>query len=278
MAEPSWISVGGLVASGFSALAAYLAIRQTIIQRKIANKVQIITSTSNVTIRQKEGLNKIGLSKLLSTKNTKLEILNVGPGPALKFDYQWAFDFDKYFSSYGIKKLDSKFTYETEEYKSAQSADEYSYLYHTHENEITAISILGRHEVSFYGYTEKHDDIKYILPWSVKKEGEYITIPSLIVRLLSSCMLAQTRSEDNRALFTEGPRLIISYEDLNGIKKRTEYKSTYRINSLSFKDTDIEADFTLSVSQGPSRSELALQKIRKSYVSFRSKFIFNKNR
>lgn len=278
MSEPSWISVGGLVASVFSALAAYLAIRQTIIQRRIANKVQIITSTSHVIIRQKEGLKKIVLSKLLTTKNTKLEILNVGLGPALKFNYQWVFDFDKYFSLYGIKKLNSKFNYKTEEYQLAEPADEYSYLYHIHENKITAVSILGHYEVSFYGYTEKHDDVKYILPWSVKKEGENITIPSLMVSLLSSYMLSQARSDHSSPLFVEGPRLIISYEDLNGIKNKTEYESTYRINSLSFKDADIEATFTLSLSQGPSRTASALQKIRKSYADFMNEHDFNKNR
>lgn len=41
MADPAWVGVGGLVASTLSAFAAYLAIRQNIIQRRIANKVQI---------------------------------------------------------------------------------------------------------------------------------------------------------------------------------------------------------------------------------------------
>ena len=41
MADPTWLGLGGLVASTLSALAAYLAIRQNIIQRRISNKVQI---------------------------------------------------------------------------------------------------------------------------------------------------------------------------------------------------------------------------------------------
>ncbi|MEG2268797.1 MAG: hypothetical protein RSC68_31260, partial [Acinetobacter sp.] len=90
MAEPSWIGVGGLIASGCSAVAAYLAIRQTINQRKTSIKPQLILnnfkininklSKNNYTARPLEGSD---ISKLGPT------IINAGLGSALNIKIEW---------------------------------------------------------------------------------------------------------------------------------------------------------------------------------------------
>lgn len=277
MAEPNWISVGGLVASAFSALAAYLAIRQTIIIRRVSNKVQIITKTANATVSQQEIDKKIILGKLLNVTSSKIDILNVGLGPALRFKYQWVFDYEKYFPLYGISKLDSKFNYETDEYNNALIASKYSYIYYMNGNSKTAISIIGYYETTVYSHIEMHDDIAYVLPWSVKNEEEKISIPSLITSLLISNFIAKYRSNHNSPLIIEGPNLIIYYEDISGTKHKKIFSSIYRLNSLEISEKGLEATFTLSFSQSPSWTTSILQKIRKSYTDFIFEYDSNKN-
>ncbi len=48
MVEPSWVGLGGLAASILSALAAYLAIRQTMLQRKASLKPQLIINNLEI--------------------------------------------------------------------------------------------------------------------------------------------------------------------------------------------------------------------------------------
>ena len=86
MADPAWLGYGGLTASALSAIAAYLAIRQTVIQRKLSNKVQIITKDVKIKIDKTKIVNKGVFDAISKNNNPTLPILNVGLGPALKFN------------------------------------------------------------------------------------------------------------------------------------------------------------------------------------------------
>ena len=89
MADPAWLGYGGLTASALSAVAAYLAIRQTVIQRKLSNKAQIITKDVKIKLDKTKIERNIAFNALSRNYTPFLPVLNVGLGPALKFKYKW---------------------------------------------------------------------------------------------------------------------------------------------------------------------------------------------
>ncbi|HBT8505789.1 TPA: hypothetical protein MCL24_005420, partial [Klebsiella pneumoniae] len=95
MADPTWLGLGGLVASTLSALAAYLAIRQNIIQRRISNKVQITVKGVEINLERRKIINSIDLTSNSDEFTMKPFIINIGLGPALNFVYSWDFDYLK---------------------------------------------------------------------------------------------------------------------------------------------------------------------------------------
>lgn len=271
MAEPAWLGYGGLAASAFSAVAAYLAIRQSIIQRKISNKVQIITKDVKIKLDKTKIVNNIAFNVLLKNINCSLPILNIGLGPALKFKYQWVFDYEKFMFLNGIKKLESKYNYETAEYREAIRANEYCYQFNK-EGHIY-ISILGHSESRWYSQEEKYLDVVYILPWSVNKEEVNLSIPKLIPILLSNYLLDKTHSHDEMLTSIDGPDLIIEYEDISGTIKKEIFSSKYKINAFSIRGDTVEATFSMTFSHGISWTALVLQRIRKRYDEWKSDLI-----
>ncbi|HHU0616701.1 hypothetical protein K1J48_22125 [Enterobacter hormaechei] len=271
MADPAWLGYGGLTASALSAIAAYLAIRQTVIQRKLSNKVQIITKDVKIKIDKTKIVNKGVFDAISKNNNPTLPILNVGLGPALKFKYQWIFNYEKHFLLNKIKKLDDEHTFDTKGYKAAMMANEYCYQLDKQGH--TYISLLGFGQSKWYSHEEQYSDVVYILPWSVNKEEVNLHIPTLIPTLLSNYLLDKISLHENMLTQIDGPVLLIEYEEISGTTKKEFFSTEYRINRFSIRGDTVEATFNLTFSHGLSWTALLLQRIRKRYVTWKNKFI-----
>lgn len=276
MAEPAWLGYGGLAASALSAIAAYLAIRQTVIQRKISNKAQIITKDvkikiDKINIDKSKTVNNFAFNALSNQQTPTLPILNVGLGPALKFKYQWIFDYERNFKLNGFKKLDSEYDYQAKEYNSAIRANEY--CYQIDRKDYSYISILGYNKSKWYYQQEKYSDVVYILPWSVNKEEVNLTIPPLIPMLLSNYFFNETASHDEWPDTIAGPDLIIEYEEISGTIKKEIFASKYKFNELTLRRDTIEATFSLIFSPSLSWTALVIQRLRKRYEKWKVELI-----
>ncbi|EJD5900264.1 hypothetical protein ACSD1S_004360 [Escherichia coli] len=270
MADPAWLGYGGLTASALSAVAAYLAIRQTVIQRKLSNKAQIITKDVKIKLDKTKIERNIAFNALSRNYTPFLPVLNVGLGPALKFKYKWIFDYEKHLKLNGIRKLDNEHNYLTNDYKTAISANEYCYQFEVQGH--SYISILGFGESQWYSQEEEYTDIVYILPWSVNKEEVNLRIPMLIPMLLSNYLLDKTRSHEDMLTTIDGPELTIEYEEISGTTKKEYFSSKYQINRYTIRGDTVEATFTLTFSHGLSRTALVLQRVRERYKTLRKKF------
>jgi len=276
MAEPAWLGYGGLAASALSAIAAYLAIRQTVIQRKISNKAQIITKDikikiEKINIDKSKTVNNFAFNALSNQQTPTLPVLNVGLGPALKFKYQWIFDYEKNLTLNGFRKLDSEYDYQAKEYNSAIRANEY--CYQIENKDYTYITILGHNKSRWYYQEEKYSDVVYILPWSVNKEEVNLTIPPLIPMLLSNYLFNETTSHDLWLDTITGPHLIIEYEEISGTVKKEIFASKYKLNEFTLRRDTLEATFSLVFSPSLSWTALVIQRLRKRYEKWKTELI-----
>lgn len=106
MAAESWVTIGGFFATTASAIAAFFAVKQTMLQRTISTKPQIIINNQEVK----------AIHSLDSTFALKIEendfyfdipiiIKNVGLGTALNIKYSWSFDYQKHIKKCGFKEI-----------------------------------------------------------------------------------------------------------------------------------------------------------------------------
>lgn len=279
MAEPSWVGLGGLVASTLSALAAYLAIRQTIIQRRISNKVQIITKNIKINI----GKRKIhGFVEFTNKSNDfvnqtddfkiQLPLLNVGLGPALKFEYAWRFDYEKNLAINNIAKTNTHLRFDSKEYLNEVNSKVYSYTYDDSDGDIY-INILGNGNSSWFNQQEKYTEIDYILPWGINKEEVSLQVPKLITMLLAQHCLVSPKTSNDMFRPIKGPVLTLKYEDITGLKKQEIFTSAFRVERTRLENDNFEAEFSLSFFHTPSWTSVVSQKIRKKYANWKKSIL-----
>ncbi|MCS2152407.1 hypothetical protein MUU49_07415 [Scandinavium goeteborgense] len=277
MSDSSWLAFGGLAASTLSALAAYLAIQQTIKQRRISNKVQLILKNNTFEVHTKDISTPIPLNNANEQFDINLSILNVGLGPAIKLEYEWDFDYEKILSSINVSKFDTVNSLDAEKYRNAVNASTYCYSFEK-DNEHIRVGLYGCG--SFRPYTQKliYNDTNYILSCGIEKKETELYIPKLIIILLTQSIMKSNNGEDIFAP-TSGPTLIIRYEDVTGVKEEKIYKSYIRLDRISGGSTFPHQNlrFCLSYSHPYTWTSLALEKIRKWYAECKKTILLNNN-
>ncbi|UTD17877.1 hypothetical protein G8S19_05230 [Citrobacter sp. SX206] len=262
MAEPTWVGLGGLIASVFSAIAAYLAIRQTIIQRKIANKVQLITKNIIIHVPEVKSRNSIKIDRFSEIFKSKLPVINVGLGPAIKIEYDWVFDYEKSLISSGLKKWDS-----TDPNKNLDELNSGNYVYKYDKFGLQYIHILNNKDRDWIFRTEKYKDIDYILPWAVHKEEVKLDIPNLMLILLTRECVGDNIDIIDMFRSKQGPKLIIRYEDITGTKTTNIFISTFKNTNVKIGDNGYDMEFTLTIAPVQSKTAVALERIRRRYTA-----------
>ena len=277
MADPAWVGVGGLVASTLSAFAAYLAIRQNIIQRRIANKVQITLKGVEVNLARRKIIKFIDLTNDSSEFTINPPLINIGLGPALKFEYSWDFDYFKHFKKIGLKYVSDEKNLSTKEYLDYIHSNSYAFQYSKEINS-ELIHLLGNGKTAWFSHANKYKDVDYILPWSVSSKETYLTLPNIIPMLLAYYLSEHSKSPIGMYLPIVGPTLTLSYEDITGVKRKEVFTSSFVCTRTSQKNDTIEAGFSLTFSPSLSRTAQRIQRIRKSYAEFMDEYDHNKNK
>lgn len=279
MSDPNWLGFGGLVASALSALAAYLAIQQTIKQRRLANKVQLILQDNKISISLDNLLLPIPLNKQIEQYKTALPILNVGLGPALKIEYEWIFDYEQFLSNIGASKFDGKVPFIENTYQERIDKSEYSFFYNKGSDSIR-VGIFGFGAFHPYIEKNKYNDINYILSYGVEKQQTELNISPLIIALLIQSVLKNTN--DFTKLFEpiDGPTLILRYEDITGVKEERIYKSSMKLETINGDPSNRQQElmFSLSYSHAYTWTAMARERLRKEYANCKKTIFLFKNR
>lgn len=268
MAHPNWLGIGTLTSAALSAIAAYLAIRQNIIQRRIANKVQLITKTLKIQIEK----NIIGNIFTFDNSNNKLDhflsIHNVGLGTALDFEYEWKFDYEKNLTLNHISKIETNYDFGEKEFVAALTAEDFTYQHDKDQNGIY-IRVMGNQTSKYYHQKTIYSEVDYILPWSVNREMTFLEIPILIIKSLIHQAIEQYASGKNIFNSIEGPTLIIKYKDITGLREEILLGSSFQIEQTVSEHNNFKADFSLTFSHRLTWTGLALQRIRKRYAEWK---------
>lgn len=278
MSDPNWVGYGSLAASSLSALAAYLAIQQTIKQRRISNKVQLITKRQSFTICLEDLSTHLPLNRPSEEFDIAISVINAGLGPAIKLEYEWIFDYDKNFSNINIQK----FTPEdiSTNYGNRVNNEKFCYTHRNYKSDNErVITIYGFGQVRPYIQKNINNDESYILPYSVDKKETILPFPKLILITLIQSML--NKSSDFEKFFDKinGPELIIRYEEVTGIKKVIMFKTYIKLENISGSSEKSykELNFSLTCSHPYTWTALALEKLRKWYANIKNTILFFKN-
>ncbi|MHA1185105.1 hypothetical protein ACR9GM_22080, partial [Enterobacter ludwigii] len=106
MASENWITIGGFIATTASAVAAFFAVKQTMLQRIISTKPQIIINNKEVkTVLTNKNSFSLSIENPELYYNIPISIMNVGLGTALNINYSWLFDYNKFIESCGFRHI-----------------------------------------------------------------------------------------------------------------------------------------------------------------------------
>ncbi|HIC1104565.1 TPA: hypothetical protein ACWZ13_004533 [Escherichia coli] len=250
-----------------SAIAAFLAIKQTIKQRKISVTPQLVINNCKIKTDYlyNDSYSLFPFSDEYYFEN-RPEIFNAGSGVALNTSVEVEFDFNSkmLFFSESQANINEKYNITFEDISNKQ---EHKKIFSI---EGTYTSLLKEAE-TFY-------DLGYIPPQNNNSKTIKLDLSKFYIEMLINELLYLNKL-NNKIDYVDGPLIKITYSDIDGNKYKTHYKSklkvyeqTKRTNKISFKGI---LEFQVNNSNWIQRR---LQKIRKSYADFITENDFNKNR
>lgn len=267
MTVDKWIAIGGLVTSFFSALAAFLAIRQTIIQRLTSIKPQLIIKEKTFTTEKvspaQPALEIMGKEQ----HDFFIPVINIGLGAALKLKYQWEFDYISLLKKLNMIDIGEFSLLERDDILDRINAPEYHYEFDKGDH-FNFIKIVGYGSQNYFKQKIQSYELEYILPHNIDKKEKKITIPDLIILLKINELLANTTTIRDFNKPIDGPRLFISYEDISGKKKSLYYDSVFRMKRFSIREGTLQLEVSLDFMSSQTMTQQILRKLRKGYAEF----------
>ncbi|HAS0880320.1 TPA: hypothetical protein I3321_000705 [Enterobacter roggenkampii] len=258
MADPSFVTYGGLIASTLSAIAAYLAIRQTVVQRKESIRPQLLITDLDL---YKVSMNESHYSAMplsrISIDDIQPELINSGLGTAINVKLLWEYPAEKKLISMA-KLFDLK--YEIENKSNSKS-----------------LKIHGGGMINDY-LLDNHYLHNYILPINIEKKPTKTILPPVFLVILLNELNSLRIMNGEIPIIVDGPSLEITFSDLKGKKFSINYSSQYHLRdygNLPYENT-YRGSLMFQVSNNSKTAQI-LKRIRKSYTAFMDEYYFNKN-
>lgn len=252
-----------------SAIAAFLAIRQTIKQRKIAVTPQLVIN--NYQVRSNEinndafSLFPLPIEHFLENRP---ELINAGSGVALNVSLKIKFDYLSKMNFFAENqfKINKKYKFEFEDFSSEK------------DHKIT-ILITG-FQTSIKKEAETTLNIGYITPHNTNNSvATKIPLSLFYFEIMLNELIFKHKLIGDIIEPIHGPSFTIEYYDIDGNKYESNYKSklvvynkSERANKISFK---CMLEFHTNHTNWTQRR---LRKIRKSYADFMAEHDYNKNK
>ncbi|MDH0063196.1 hypothetical protein [Leclercia adecarboxylata] len=267
MTIDKWIAIGGLLTSFFSAVAAFLAIRQTIIQRLTSIKPQLIIKETTFTT-EKAPPSQPALEIMGKERHEFfISVINIGLGAALKLKYQWKFDYTSLLKKLNMIDIGDLSFIDRNEILDMINAPNYHYESGKGEN-FNFINILGYESQKYFKHKIKPYELEYILPHNIDNKEQKIIMPDLIILLKINEALANSTSIKDFSTPLDGPKLFISYEDISGKKKSHYYDSVFRMERFTIREGMLQLEVSLEFMSSLTKTQRILKKLRKGYAEF----------
>ncbi|ELC7204870.1 hypothetical protein [Enterobacter hormaechei] len=280
MATENWVTIGGFIATTASAIAAFFAVKQTMLQRIISTKPQII-------IYNKEVKTKLTSNNTFSLSfenndfhyNIPIPIMNVGLGTALNIKYEWLFDYKKAIESCGFNYI-SNAPMITSMKKLFKDGGKYYCPTEEKDSNFKYYELINNGKFNIYSITKINKELEYIMPVTQEKSPSIILFPSLILLALAESKNSNNTFADSFFFdVMDACKLIIKYEDISGNNITINYNCT--LQTTGFKsNSEYGAGLTFKIGfhRIHSRSMPRLERLRKSYANFIDEVDFNKNK
>lgn len=267
MTIDKWIAIGGLVTSFFSAVAAFLAIRQTIIQRLTSIKPQLIIKEQTF-ITERVYATQPAL-EIMGNKRQDffIPIINIGLGAALKLKYQWKFDYISHLKKLNMIDIGDLSFIERDVILDKISTPKYHYESGKGDH-FYFINILGHGSQNYFKQKIQPYELEYILPHSIDDKEQKMIMPDLIILLKINEALANSTTIKDFSTPLDGPKLFISYEDISGKKKSHYYDSVFRMKHFSIREGKLQLEVTLDLISSQTKTQQVIKKLRKGYAEF----------
>lgn len=278
----SLVTLGGFIATVLSAIAALgsaiaagYAIKQSILQRTVSTKPQIIlgkTIASIVHVQRKvfdlHIKNKSEFYYLL------IPVKNIGLGAALNIRYKWNFNYKNAIQDCGFKEIKEHPLLSKESY----NRDLGKRIFFSEGDNHEYYGFLNNGTFTTYPIKIINNEIEYLLPISQDKTECTIKFPVLILTLLNEISQTDHRYKNTLLPTFDAGQLHIHYNDISG--NNITIKFQCNINTIGFissGETGPESTFRIDFHTIEARTTTGLRKLRKSYAEFIEEHDFNKN-
>ncbi|MHC9003583.1 hypothetical protein [Enterobacter adelaidei] len=258
MADPSFVTYGGLIASTLSAIAAYLAIRQTVVQRKESIRPQLLINDVDLHMvsMNEHHFSAMPLARI-SIDDIKPELINSGLGTALNVKLAWEYPSEEKLSSMS-KVFDLK--YEVRK---------------TTNNRSLKISGGG---ITIDYILENYYSHNYLLPINIEKKPTKTILPPVFLVILLNELNSLRIMNGEIPSIVVGPSLKITFSDAKGKEFSISYSSQYHLREYGDQPyaNTYRGSLMFQVSKNSKTAQIQ-QRIRKSYATFMDEHYFNKN-
>ncbi|MEG6331984.1 hypothetical protein UXP80_07335 [Enterobacter hormaechei] len=233
MATDSWVTIGGFVASTCSAIAAFFAVKQSVLQRTISIKPELIIKDIELkTIYIDKSIFPCKSFDLKAEYDIDIPVLNIGLGTALNIKYQWVFDYNKNIESCGFVKLENHPIY------SKTIPDNFRkgvYYEDNNENQYLNYDFFNNGFMKPYSIPKINKEIEYIMPVTQDPKTVNLKLPTLIPILLITEADQTDSLTDIMLEPIKGGKLRIAFEDISGNRMNSQLDFTIRM--ISFQST-----------------------------------------
>ena len=259
MADISFVTYGGLIASTLSAIAAYLAIRQTVVQRKESIRPQLLINDLDLlTVSMNEHHYSAMPLARIPIDDIKPELVNSGLGTAINVKLFWEYPTEEKLNSIS-KILDLK--YEIRKNSNNKS-----------------IKISGGGITIPYSLDNYYSH-NYLLPINIEKKPIRTILPPVFLIILLNELNSLRIMNGEIPTIVDGPSLKITFSDAKGKKFSISYSSQYHLREYGEQpyENTYRGALMFQVSKNSKTAQIQ-QRIRKSYADFIDEHDFNKNR
>jgi hypothetical protein len=262
MATDSWVTIGGFIASTGSAIAAFFAVKQSVMQRTISIKPQLIIKDIELhmvyignSFFSCEPYHKEYMSEF------KIPIINIGIGTALNIEYKWKFKFEKFISLCNFETLQQHPIFDRGAKVEVKRG---VFFYVNSKIEYQNFDLLCDGNLRPFSIPKINKELEYILPITQDKKETTISLPTIIPLLIIEQADKSTGLTRLMMESIEGGVLNITYEDISGKKRNIEFIFNLRmIKFQSMGELGPESIFKLSFNRSAKRAKIikALQNI-----------------
>lgn len=211
--------LGSYIATIFSAATAFFAIRQSIMQRKLSIKPQLLIKRIELSAENIDK-NKFSLSPFKGSdlKIFEPSIINTGSGSALNINIKWDYPYELKMRNinecYKHINKEAKLEYEINDKLGVKCLE------------------INTGEIILYPLNNT-DLIDFMAPINVEKDEYKTRAPFSIFNIMINDAMTLLHIENKLTKAVEGPSLNISYTDVEGKKYSLQYKSHFIVKQIT---------------------------------------------